>query len=393
MPIDPLSPEFRADPYPFYDSLRSWEPVARLSSGAWLATRYADVKELLHSPLVSHWSDPRANGSSFDGILGRWVRFMDPRNGAHLAKLVKNLFSPPSCERLRAALAQEVERLLAAAEARGHTDAVAALAEPVALAAIATILGVPPEDRHRFEQAARGVLGRFFQMFDPRAGISPEAAAFAAYLGELFARKRIHPGDDLVSAILEAARLGDAIVEADHLPFTAIFLYAGHENMANFLALSILSLARFPDQWAALCDRPALAANAVEELLRYESPVQIVSLAAKTDFHLGACRIAEGETVLAAIGAANRDPQQFAMPARLNILRSPIPHLSFGAGALRCVGAALARLEAQVTLTALVDRLACPSVPECSWQWGSSPAYLRGLASLRIPARAAKVAP
>jgi len=317
---------------------------------------------------------------------------MDPRNGARLAALVRDLMAPPACEHMRASMTREVERFLDAAEARGFIDAVEDLAEPLALSSIGKLLGVPEDDRTRFERIARALLGRFFAVFDPRARMTPEVSAFASYVGELFAWKQAEPGEDIISAILEAARSGDAIVEADYLPFTAIFLYAGHENMANFLALSILSLMRFPREWERLRDEPFLIRNAVEELLRFESPVQIVSLAATKDFSAAGGRIAAGETVLAAIGAANRDPERFANPSCLDVRRSPIPHLSFGAGALHCVGAWLARLEAQITLKALTGRFECPPLEQSEWQWRSSPAYVRGLARLQIAARVAKVA-
>jgi pimeloyl-[acyl-carrier protein] synthase len=386
MQVDPFSAEFRRDPYPVYRLLREADPVHRGANGAWIITRYADARAALNDSRLVHWTGGDAGATQFHRIVSRWVRLMDPRNTTHLRALVVKTMSPAVLEKLRPDVERTLDECLEGLKQVGKMDVVADLAEPLALSINSRMLGVPQDERSYFRQLARKLMSSIFEVVDGRTGNGPDdpLQSFCAYVLQLVERKRSELGNDLISALLVAQSKGDDITADDYLAFFTIFLFAGHENMMNSISSGILALIRHPEQWRLLRDRPELLRNAVEELLRYDSPVQFVALVAREQLELGEQTINPGESLLVSIGSANRDPAQFHEPEELDISRDPNPHLTFGAGALYCIGAALARLEGGMAIDAMVRRFEPLQVLGDSLQWRSSPPILRGLASLSV---------
>jgi len=386
MQVDPFSANFRRDPYAVYRYLRETDPVHRCANGAWIITRYADVRAALTDSRLVHWTSDGNAPTQFQRILSRWVRLMDPRNTTHLRALVAKAMSPGVLETLRPEVEQMLSECLENMERNGKMDVVADLAEPLALSINSRLLGVPRDERVYFQQLARNLMGGIFQVVDGRTGngAGDPLQSFCAYVLQLVERKRHNPGNDLISAILSAQAKGDDIGTEDYLAFFTIFLFAGQENMMNSIGNGILALIRHPQQWQLLRNQPELQRNAVEELLRYDSPVQFVALIAREGLELGGQSIGPGESLLVSIGSANHDPAQFQKPEQLDITRDPNPHLTFGAGALYCIGAALARLEGGMAIDTIVRRFEPLQIVGDSLQWRSSPPILRGLSCLPV---------
>ena len=351
-----------------------------------MITRYADVRAALTDSRLVHWTVGENAPSQFQRILSRWVRLMDPRNTTHLRPLVARAMSPGVLETLRPEVEQVLAECLAGMERNGTMDVVKDLAEPLALSINSQILGVPRDERVSFQQLARSQMDGIFKVVDGRTGNGPgdPLQGFCAYVLQLVQRKRHHLGNDLISALLTAEAKGDDITAEDYLAFFTIFLFAGHENMMNSIGNGILALIRHPEQWRLLRDRPELQRNAIEELLRYDSPVQFVALVAREGLELAGQTINPGDSLLVSIGSANRDPAQFHEPEQLDITRDPNPHLTFGAGALYCIGAALARLEGGMAIEAMVRKFEPLQIVGDSLQWRSSPPILRGLSALPV---------
>lgn len=384
MQVDPFSAEFRRDPYPVYRFLREADPVHRGANGAWIITRYLDVRAALTDSRLVHWTGGGA--TQFQQILSRWVRLMDPRNTTHLRALVAKTMSAGVLEQLRPDVERTLDECLEKLERAGSMDVVADLAEPLALSINGQLLGVPQEEGPHFQQLARNLIGSIFQVIDGRTGngAADPVQTFSAYVLRLVERKRHDLRNDLISALLVAQSKGDDITADDYLAFFTIFLFAGQENMMNSISNGILALIQHPQQWRLLRDQPELLRNSVEELLRYDSPVQFVALIAKQELELGERTINPGDSLLVSIGSANRDPAQFHEPEQLDIRREPNLHLTFGAGALYCIGATLARLEGGMAIDAIVRRFEPLQVLTSSLRWRSSPPILRGLLSLPV---------
>ena len=378
MTIDLLAPAFRADPYPHY---AAWRDAAALlpTHGGWVVTRYDDVRAVLTDPGVSHWADAAAGGSSpFQRLLARWVRLMDPRAGSYLRAEAERLVGGPAAAARRPAIERAVDELLDRLPA-GRADLVADVAEPLSLGVTADLIGVPPDERPAFFHWARGLSGRLVGLI----GGAPADAGFADWLLRLVERKRREPGDDLLTALTEAARRGDDVGPEDYLAFVTIFLFAGSENSTNAIGTALLALVRRPGCWDGVGD----LGPAVEELLRFDSAVQFVNLVARSPLTVGGTAVAPGETLLAAVGSANRDPRRFADPDRLDLSRSPNPHLTFGAGSFYCVGAALARVELAAVVSRLVGRFEPPRLTGAELRWRTAPAVLRGPGALPVELR------
>jgi cytochrome P450 len=309
---------------------------------------------------------------------------MDPRNTTHLRPLVAKTMSPGELEKLHPEITETLDQCFEGMMRDGKMDVVSDLAEPLALAINSRLLGVPQAEAPYFQQLARGLMGSVFQVIDGQTGTDGLLQSFCAYVLQLVERKRHDPGNDLISALLVAESMGDDITADDYLAFFTIFLFAGQENMMNSIGNGILALLQHPQQWRLLREQPELKKSAVEELLRYDSPVQFVALVAREPLELGGRKINPGQSLLVSIGSANRDPALFHDAERLDITRDPNPHLTFGAGALYCIGAALARLEGGMAIDAMVRRFEPLQIREDCLQWRSSPPILRGLSSLPV---------
>jgi cytochrome P450 len=379
-PSEIFSPEFLQDPYPTYRWLRENDPIHQSAPGVWVVTRYEDVRQVLGDPNYLHWTSRTDDPCS--GALGRWVRLMDPRNASELRKSVLGLFTPTALHSLQLAMKEKVAAQLDRAEQAGGFDVVADLAFPLSYSVMLDLLGIPEQEREIFRRAGMMLFGHCM------AGGGLVSAGPVAEMQQAIIAAMNRPPHSPPATILEsvarARASGEAVDEEDAIAFSAIFFYAGSENIMNFLSLSVLTLSSHPQEWQRLAGQPDIMPQAIDELMRFESPVQMVNLKSAVQQELGGRGIRAGDTVLAAIGAANRDPARFDDPDRLDLLRRGNQHLSFGTGAMYCIGAELARMEARAVLGAVVARFAPFQLVENAARWRTSPPVLRGLESLGV---------
>lgn len=367
--FNPFSPSWRRDPYPYYRRLRETAPYYRSPLlGVTVLTRYDDVLSVLRDPRFSvRRSESRVFkrmnpfgelSPEFQSMIERNLLMLDPPDHTRLRGLVAKAFTPRVVERLRPRIEALVEELLDRVAADGEMELVRDFAEPLPVIVIAELLGLPREDRADFKRwadelavlvdpvAIVGGFGRVQEAFDE----------LCAYLRATFAARRAAPRDDLISALVAAEERGDALTESELISTLILILGAGHETTTNLLGNAVLALLRHPGERKRLQDDPSLGESAVEEFLRYDSPVQGTDRMAKEDLQLGDARVAKGEFAVLLLGAANRDPGRFAEPDRLDLGRRDNPHLAFGQGLHFCLGATLARLEAQIAIAALLRR-------------------------------------
>jgi cytochrome P450 len=367
--FDPASPAFLDDPYPFYDALRSHAPVVRIDRvGGWVVTRHEDVNALLRD---TRFSNDRTRSANFAALIpdpvererrARGLRgsllSADPPEHTRLRGLVAKAFTPAMIERLRPRVEALVDELVGAIAPGVTVDLVAALASPLPVVVIATMLGVPPEDRPRFAAWSETLATSLDSVItrSPSATAATASGEITQYLGEIAEQRRASPKDDLISALVAVEEKGDRLDHAELLVLCRLLLIAGHETTTSLLAGGIAALAKQPGDLARLAD-PAVTATAVEEMLRFDPPAQMTVRIALDDTPLRTGEVVKkGEIALAVVAAANRDPEVFTEPNRFDITRAPNPHLAFGHGIHFCLGAPLARLEAQIALRALAAR-------------------------------------
>lgn len=357
--FDPFDPDFHADPYAHYRALVDGGGLRRTPAGTWVTGSYELCEHALRDPRLGH----RGGSWRVAGDGHRSFLMLDPPDHTRLRRLVSKAFTPRLVERLRPRIEALVDELLDGA--RGEVDLIATLAYPLPVTVISEMLGVPPRDRDLFkgwsDSLARG-LDPDFLLPHAEIALRDEARAqFEAYFGELAAKRRADPRDDLVSALVEVSDGGDALSEKELLATCVLLLVAGHETTANLIAGGALALLRHPDQLAVFRERGADVAAAIEELLRYDPPVQLTVRVALEDTELDGIHIEPGTPILLLTGAANRDASVFRAPDRLELRRyckghDAPRHLSFGHGIHFCLGAPLARLEGQIALRKLFER-------------------------------------
>ena len=368
------------DPYPLWQSLLDGGPVVAPDGSFALLSRHADCDAVLRSHQVSsdrgnstRWQAVEATLSAEDRERlrrGRTFLFMDPPDHTRLRRLVSKAFTPRVVERLGPLAESLTTELLDAAAARGRLELVEDLAYPLPVTVISRMLGVPPQDHVRFagwsEVLARS-LDDTLSAADPAAVAERRRAVddFRTYFGELAEQRRRAPQDDLLSALVAAEDDGDRLSHDELMSTAMLLLIAGHETTVNLIGNGALVLLRDEEVRAGVAADPAYAAGVVEEVLRLDPPVQMTMRIPLEDRDLPGGRVSAGGTVVLLLGAAGRDPQQHADPLRLDPARTS-GHLAFSAGPHFCLGAALARLEARVALTALARRLDNPG-------WVNSP--------------------
>jgi cytochrome P450 len=370
------SPEFRDDPYVFYATLRENTPRLRTDMGLWFLTTHADASLALRDPhnssneqhsklhdlFVEQMREDGREISVFDDFQS--MLFLDPPDHTRLRGLVQKAFTPKMVEQIRPRAQQLVDEFIDAAIGRGDTmDVVQDVAYPLPVTIICELLGVPVADHARFS-AWSNVLSR---AIDPSPIRSPElevqiqeaSVAFREYFVALVEERRHSLGDDLLSALISAEEEGDRLNEQELFSTALLLLVAGHETTVNLISNGILALLRNRDQFDRLHDDPGVSRTAVDEILRFDSPVQMNQRIALEPFKLSDDEVVEpGDQMIVMLAAANRDPAAFAEPDRLDLGRVEARrHLAFGGGIHHCLGAALARVEGDVALTTLVGRL------------------------------------
>ncbi len=388
---DLARPEFKANPYPFYARLRKEEPVVRVSSvmvKGWLVTRYDDGVAVFKDPRISMDVTaklpyiPRFASPILDHMLNR-----DPPDHTRLRSLVSKAFTPRRIEGLRGRVQRVCDDLLGAVRPGAPFDLVRDYALPVPLTVISEMLGIPEGDRRRFHTLARGALsiGAPTRLADVAFAL-PHLWLVMRYFRKLFADRRAQPGDDLVSALVQAEDAGDRLTERELMGMSLLLLLAGYETTINLIASGALALLEHPAQRARFVEDPSLSASAVEEVLRFTSPLEMTPpRVAREDLAIGSVTIRRGELLSVVVGSANRDETQFPEPDVFDITRDPNRHLSFGQGIHFCLGAPLARMEGAIALTTLFRRFPALrlALPASALRWRKL-LPLRGLEALPV---------
>ena len=397
-PFDPRNPAFLADPYPTYRRLRDTAPVWQAPFGQYICTRYEDCAEILRDRRFGkNLSNPDVMMRRFGPTalqepsvveLSHMMLTRDPPDHTRLRSLVTKAFTARRIEEMRPGIAAIATTLLDKVVPQGGMDIMRDLAYPLPVLVICELLGIPRDDRADFA-GNPSFNGGLLNLVPPtRAELDAANAnseARGQYFQRLFELRRREPKDDLLTLLVQAEDAGDRLSIAELRANVMLLFAAGHETTVNLIGNGLLALHRNKDQWAALREDPSLIPNAVEEVLRYDSPVQATSRTLMEDGEIGGMALRKGSMVVTVIGAGNRDPAEFAEPDRLDVTRKLSRPLSFGGGIHYCIGAQLARIEAEVLLEMLLRRLPYMELPEAD-----TPSYrpnfiLRGLT--RLPAR------
>jgi hypothetical protein len=386
--IDALAPDpaRRDDPFPSLHRLREVAPVNETPLGVWRLSRYADCVRLLRGVHcgVRHLDGtyPRRRAEGPQGG-GEFMLMQDPPSHTRLRKLVSKAFTPRAVERWRLRVRRIVEAQLAPALEAGAMDVIAALALPVPSTLICEMLGAPVADRGRFTgwtaDATHALAG---DMAPPELRGRAEAAAIAlaGYFTDLIEDRRRALRDDLLSLLIRAEEEGDRLSHTELIVQSIGLLIAGFETTIGLIGNGLTALARHPAEADRLRARPALVPNAVEECLRYEGPIGMTIRVLHEDAAFGGRQIPKDTEVWALLWAANRDPEQFVDPDRFDVARANArDHLAFGGGAHLCLGAHLARMEAEETIGAVVARTRDLELDCARIEWGPS--------LFRVPAR------
>ncbi len=368
--FNPLSPEFIRDPYPHYARLRSTDPVHLAPHGLYVASRHAEASLVLRDKRFgkdfversTRRYGPKIMEEPVFRSMSRWMLQQDPPDHARLRGLVVKAFTARRVEDMRPRIQQVVDETLDRMAERGHMDLIEDFAFRLPVTIICDMLGIPEEHRGAFYTSSRNG-GR---LLDP-VPLSPAEIAEAnaghamaqMYFQQLFELRRKNPGDDLTTQLVQAEEDGSKLSNEELTANIILLFGAGHETTVNLIGNGLLALHRNPEQLALLKANPALIANAIEEFLRYNSSVQMGARVTLEDIDdLGGRKIPKGETVLCLLGSANRDPAVYPDgPDRLDITRPNVRPLSFGGGIHHCLGAQLARIEAEVAIATLLRRL------------------------------------
>ena len=387
---DLARPEFKANPYPFYARLRAEAPVVRtklLRQPTWLVTRYDDVFMVLKDQrLLKDWL-PRTKW--LHRLSGPTVGHMLNQDGpdhARLRTLVHKAFTPEMSGRMRDQIQSICDELVDKLATNGRMELMNGYALPLPLAIISELLGIPAADRGRLHALTRSSLSASNILGVLRA--VPDQRLLIRRLRQLIAERRRDPREDLITALVQAEEAGDRLSEKELVATIMLLLIAGYETTVNLIGNGALALLQHPEQRRLFEQNPALAESAIEEMLRYTSPLDIASQRfAREDMKINSASIRQGDVVVAMIGSANHDEAQFPDPEQFDIAREPNKHLSFGQGVHFCIGAPLARLEGQIALTTLFSRFPNLRLAQDldSLRWRKS-LIVRGLEELPVAA-------
>ncbi|MFF3502447.1 cytochrome P450 [Streptomyces sp. NPDC003247] len=369
--FDPWDPAFVADPYPAYAELRERGRVIRYEpTDQWLVPHHADVSALLRDRRLGRTyqhrfthedfgrTAPPAEHEPFHTLNDHGMLDLEPPDHTRIRRLVSKAFTPRTVERLKPYVERLAGELVDGLVAAGGGDLLTDVAEPLPVAVIAEMLGIPASERAPLRPWSADICGMY------ELGPSEETARravrasveFSAYLRELIAARRREPGEDLISGLIAAHDEGDRLTEQEMISTAVLLLNAGHEATVNATVNGWWALFRNPDQLAALRADHSLVPSAVEELMRYDTPLQLFERWVLDDIEIDGTTIPRGAEIAMLFGSANRDPSVFAAPDRLDLTRAENPHISFSAGIHYCIGAPLARIELAASMRALLER-------------------------------------
>jgi len=391
--FDPLSPTFIADPYPFYRRLREAAPVFKAAQGFWLLSRYDDVAFSLRDrrfgkDFAGNMTRRYAKDRMSEPVIANLAHTMlvlDPPDHTRLRSLVTKAFTARRVADMRPRIRKLVDEQLDRVIDKGSMDVIRDLAHRLPVIVICDMLGIPEDHRAGF-LVGSNVSGR---ILDP-APMSREeldranqmTAVGNAYFDQLCELRRREPQDDLTTELVRAEEAGDRLTTEELRSNIGLLFGAGHETTTNLVGNGLLALQRSHEQWQRLKDDPSLIPNAIDELLRFDSSVQMTGRVTNTEVEVGGVVLPPGESVIMLLGAANRDPAHYADPDTLDVGRQNVRPMSFGGGIHHCLGAQLARLEAELVFTALVERLPNLELPEKDTPDWRGTFTLRGLHKL-----------
>jgi len=391
--------KFNANPYPTYHRLREEDPVHRyLIGGDWIVTRYADVKAVLKSGCVRTDDRPKSiqernkyflhkekNLDILAYTTSRFLFYMNPPDHTRLRGLVGKGFSSIVVERMRPHIQEIVDELLDKVRHKGSMDIVAELASPLSVSVISKLLGIPKEAQQQLHQWTN-VLSR---ILDPLVSLKEYEAMNQAteeiqeYLRTLIAEREKEPQEDFISNLIAAKDQSDRLSQKDLLAICTLLFGAGEETTGNTIGNGMLALLQHPNQMEQLKREPTMIQSAVEEVIRYDSAIQMLTRIATDNLEIGNQTIKAGEKIVLCLGAANRDPAQFPNPDELNINREQNHHLAFADGIHYCLGAALARVETQIAINTLIQTFPDLKLASNKLEWKKS-IVIRGLKSLSV---------
>ncbi|MEM7286437.1 MAG: cytochrome P450 [Actinomycetota bacterium] len=395
--FNPLADGYMADPFPHFREIREADPVHYTLVERWALFAYDDVFRLLRDPALSV-DDAKADFGAenervelFESIMGDDLEpdtsmlNTDPPDHTRLRRLVSKAFTPATIEKLRPMVQEMVTASLDRMAAAGGGDLVAELAFTLPFDVISEMLGMPGSDKVKIRTWSEDIVKTLDPILteDEVRAAHQSSIAMNAHLAEVIEWKRANPADDLLTKLIEAEEDGDRLSPVELRDQVALLFIAGHETTVNLIGTGIYELLRSPDQLRVWRENPDIAVNGVDELLRYVSPVQISRRIATTDLEFGGKEIAEGSFIMAVLASANRDPAKFGPDADvLDLHRDGAgQHVSFGSGAHYCLGASLAKLEAQVAIGSFVERFGHADVQDAAWNGRIN---LRGLERLDL---------
>lgn len=391
--FNPLDPAFIADPYPFYRRLRETAPVLKTPQGFWLITRYDDVGFVLRDKrfgkdfvgnMLRRYGANRMDEPAV-ASLAKTMLVQDPPDHTRLRGLVTKAFTARRVADMRPRIKVLVDQQLDRVADKGEMDVMRDLAHRLPVLVICDMLGIPEQHRAPF-LVGGNVNGRILEPVPmtreelDQANLTTQMAG--VYFNQLCELRRREPQDDLTTELVKAEEAGDKLSAEELQANISLLFGAGHETTTNLIGNGLLALHRNPEQWEQLKADPSLIPNAIEELLRYDSSVQLTGRVTHAEVEVGGVTIGAEESIVTLLGAANRDPAQYPDPDRLDIGRPHVRPMSFGGGIHHCLGAQLARLEAELVFAALVERLPNLTLPEKDTPAWRRSFTLRGLNKL-----------
>jgi hypothetical protein len=380
---------FRENPYPVMEELRAKEPVHYDEVlRRWVLTRHYDVDRTVNDRSLS--ADPRK------ALPGTYMRlfesegdpsilFLDPPDHTRLRGLVSKAFTPRAVERMAPRIQEVIDQLLDAVSGGRGFDVISAFAGPLPTIVIAEMLGVDPADRDDFKRWSDQSVEGFNPVLtdEARERVVAAGTAMRDYLRSAIEGRRRDPKDDLMSALIAVEEAGDQLTTEEIVTMCSLLLAAGNVTTTDLIGNSVYALLSHPEQLAALRDDPSLITNTIEEVLRYDSPVVETGRIALSDMEIGGCPVKPGESLLILLAAANHDPAEYESPDKFNIRRADTHHHAFGGGVHYCLGAPLARLEAQMAISTLMTRFPNLRLADEELEWRPLPTF-RGLVRLPV---------